>query len=345
MQAVSGPDAAISTPPPVPVVTFSSALQFADYDSIPDIEDVMKLPPDDALLPDLEDYFTTGPGSWGPATLCVKGFPGFKPPATGSSKGGPVNSLVGSSEGSPQGSSENSSSVLQPGLLHASAIEGNSAMDNIQQDSGGQSRVDAWELIDLVEAKGKPRGMLEGAAVREAGAHQGYGQGPPGGGSQASSLCGQRMPAAMQASDAGLEAYMAAWLPQETPPEPPKHLLKRAHASSEPSHDGLVSGSAQLPPAGQLQDMLQPASLAAVASASETLADWMEVSLSDKYEPSASQGDDDTNALQSAGSRRKLLRYSGSSSAEDISNGSSNSPRILARPSGGQKPHWDAFGD
>ena len=348
MQAVNDPDTAIPTPPPVPVLTFSPACQFADYDSIPDIEDVARLPPDDALLPDLEDYFTTGPGSWGPATLPAKNFPGFKPPAIGSSKGGPVNSLVGSSEVSPKrspnGSSPNSSSILQPGLLPANAIQGNPAMDKTQHHSDGQSKDDAWELIELVEAESEPRCLLEGLAVREAGAHQGHGQGHQEGGSQGSSLCEQSMPAAMQDFDAGLEASMAAWLPQESPPEPPKHLLNSAHASGDPSRVTLVSDSVPLPSAGQLGDILHPFSLAAVASPSEALADWMEVSLIDKHEPSASQGDDDTKALQSAGSSRKLLQYS-SGSAEDSTDGRNNSPRIQARLSGGQKPRWDSWGD
>ena len=183
MQANNDLVVTISTSPSVPAVTFSSLHQVGDNDSIPDIEDIARLPSDDALLPDMEDYFTTGAGSWGPATLPVKSFSGFKPPAISSSKGGPVNSPVGSSggssSGSPQGSSTNSlksNSVLQPSVVQPITAESNPAADQPQQDCLGQGKVDAWEIFDSREVEGKSRGLHRGAAVGEAGVHQGLGQ-------------------------------------------------------------------------------------------------------------------------------------------------------------------------
>ena len=152
------------------------------------------------------------------------------------------------------------------------------------------------------------------------------------------------MPAAMQDVDADLGASMAAWLAQKTPPAPALHLFNITHAMGRPSCDAQVSNLAPLPSAGQLGDALNPSSLAAVKSTSEALADWMEVSLSDQHEPSALHSDDDRKALQSAGRSRKSLQNFGSGSAEDLNDGSNNSPRILARLSSGQKPRWDAFG-
>lgn len=59
MQAVNDSDATVSACASSPPVTFSSVHQVDDYDSIPNIEDVARMPPDNALLPDLEDYFIT----------------------------------------------------------------------------------------------------------------------------------------------------------------------------------------------------------------------------------------------------------------------------------------------
>ena len=100
MQAVNHPDVAMSASSSSPAITSSSVHQAANHDSIPDIEDVARLPPDDALLPNLEDYFTTGGGSWGSATLPVKSFPGFRTPAVGSSMGTPMATPVVSPAGS-----------------------------------------------------------------------------------------------------------------------------------------------------------------------------------------------------------------------------------------------------
>ena len=252
---------------------------------------------------------------------------------------------VCSSKDSLEGRSVNSSigsPVLQPSLLHTNASKSNSAMNKIQQDAGGQGQADAWEIVELVEAAGAPRGVLKGAAVREAGVHQRGSQGAQGGGSQDNSLCGQSMLAAVQDYEPGLEASMAAWLPQRTPSVFHAALLNSAHASYTPSFDAQASDAAPLSSAGPLGDIQHPSSLAAVEPTSEALAGWMEVSLSDQHELSASQSGHDRKTLQSGGSSRRF-QYSGS--AENVSGGFNNSPRILARLSSGQKPRWDASGD
>ena len=337
MQAVNHPDIAVSASPSSFAVTSSSVHQAADHDSIPDIEDVARLPPDDALLPNLEDYFTTGAGSWGSATLPVKSFSGFRTPAVGSSMGTPmatpVVSPAGSSQGGPVTSPEG------PVCSSKDSLEGRS----VNSSKGSPVlQPNALEIIELVEAAGAPRGVLKGAAVREAGVHQRGSQGAQGGGSQDNSLCGQSMLAAVQDYEPGLQASMAAWLPQRTPSAFHAALLNSAHASYTPSLDAQASDSAPLSSAGPLGDIQHPSSLAAVESTSKALAGWMEVSLSDQHELSASQSGHDRKTLQSGGSSRRLFQYSGS--AENVSVGFNNSPRILARLSSGQKPRWDAFG-
>ena len=367
MQAVSHLAATESPLPPTPAAASSTTHPIADYDCIPDIEDAFREAPDDANLPDLEDYFTTGPVSWGPATV-PDSFSGFKlvvlPSPSGIPVGSPVGSLVGSLVGIPVGSpsgipvgspaasavgssvgSPVGSSVLQASLLQPSAPDRGPGVD------------DGWEVVALIDVVGTPRACLNGAAVGTAGLHGGWQVR----GSQTSSLVGVSVPAAVQGFDAGVEASMASWLPQRAPRAPLAPLVDCAEPSSSHSVHTQTSSSAVISSC-TLTKVQQPSSLAAVESSGESQPDWVELSLDDQHEHfgpnsnvgskaqqsigsgiSEGSGDQHEQSGPSSGVDRKTPHCVGSGIPEDLRDASNSSPRILARLDGGQRPRWDVL--
>ena len=165
MQAVNNPDATVSTSSSFSAITFSSVHQVADHASIPDIEDVAKLPPKDALLPDLDEYCHHRSWLLRPCHSACKELLWLEVisnrqlngHSNGCSSGQPSRQLKGLPSKQPSRPSKQ---------LRRQLIEQSKMQPSYPVEAGGQGKAKALEIIELVEAAGKPRGQLKAAAQR-----------------------------------------------------------------------------------------------------------------------------------------------------------------------------------
>ena len=314
-----------SPPPSSAHLLTPDAPEAAPQEDIPDIEDALGGPPDNDLLPDLEDYCTTGPGSWVATVHPTPAFPGFRLP---SRLGTDLQSAVQTS-----GISADASVQLSLGKIKANSGSAGAKT----QSSAELGGLEGWEFVELAGKAGTAHKLAKPQQISShapAALHAEHGQSSHGGGRQASSRS-EASSIAMQASDGGLETSMAAWLPQ-------RDLLCAAGLSSG------VSSGVGLAPASTISQLLdeslttaahQQGTAAALQQCNDSEPGWVDLSLTDNLPETPSSSNADTSASQHSGSTISEALPPMSHGSDD----STTSPKIMARLGSSQKAHWTAF--